>query len=524
MKSKVRKLILTSICLGMLVSPICAFAQNYKIELDTNKQTETIDRHIFGQFTEHLGKGVYGGIWVGEDSKIPNIRGIRKDVVAALKEIKVPVVRWPGGCFADEYHWRNGIGKPYQRRTTLNPNWGGVLEPNTFGSHEFMDFASQIGADAYISVNLGSGSVVEAADWLEYMTSDKPTALAHERAQNGHKDAYKVPYLGIGNESWGCGGSMTPEYYVNQLKTYSRFVRNYGSGQNMQNIAVGPNADQNEYTEAIMKAWSQKDGAWNISGLSLHYYSVGAGWPPKLKAIDYDKKDYALLIADSLKIDGHIQKTAAIMDKYDPSKKIGIMVDEWGAWLEATPNSTPGFLEQQNSQRDAIIAALNLNIFSRHADRVKMANIAQMVNVLQALVVTDNEKMILTPTYHLFKMYVPFQDAKFIPTNYDAGSFKIDDITLPEIDVISARAKDGKIWLSLTNINPEKAIDVEIDISGTKIKSADGHILSADKFNIGNSFAKPENVAPKTFKAKVNQGKLKINLVPASVVVVVLEE
>ncbi|HEU4870932.1 MAG TPA: alpha-L-arabinofuranosidase C-terminal domain-containing protein, partial [Pyrinomonadaceae bacterium] len=396
-----------------------ALAQDkIQLSIDITKPGPKIERNIFGQFAEHLGHGVYEGIWVGSDSKIPNTRGIRNDVVAALKALKVPNVRWPGGCFADEYHWRKGIGS---RVVTLNPNWGGVLEPNTFGTHEFMDFIDQIGSQAYLSINVGSGTPQEAAEWLEYLTTPLPTTLQRERAANGHPAPYKIPMLGIGNESWDCGGNMTPEYYLRQLTIYSRFVRNFNPAQQgdqqMLKIAVGPGGGEarwTEWTDTIMKAWEKRQWSWDIQGLSLHNYTV-INWENKFASVGFGEKEYSQILKETLKMEDLVTKHAAIMDKYDPKKKIALVVDEWGSWYAPLPRSNPGFLVQQNSIRDAILAALNLNIFARHADRVRGANIAQMINVLQAMILTEKEKMVLTPTYHVFKMYLPFQDATLIP-------------------------------------------------------------------------------------------------------------
>src|SRR5215469_6843224 len=360
-------------------------AQKVQLSVDVSKASVKIDRNIFGQFAEHLGHGVYEGIWVGPDSTIPNTRGIRNDIVAALRALKVPNVRWPGGCFADEYHWRNGIGP--QRTVTLNPNWGGVIEPNTFGTHEFMDFLNQIGADAYLSVNVCSGTPREAAEWLEYLSTALPTTLAKERASNGHPAAYKVGYLGIGNESWDCGGNMSPDYYLSQLKIYSRFVRNYHPGQQqkqqMLKIAVGPGGSGprwTEWTETIMKAYQQRTWSWDMNGLSMHSYTV-VKWPPSYKSVGFGETEHAQILKSTLDMDNLIAQHSALMDKYDPEKKVALVVDEWGGWYAPLPGSNPGFLVQQNSQRDAILAALNLNIFARHADRVRGANIAQMINV-----------------------------------------------------------------------------------------------------------------------------------------------
>ena len=399
-----------SICVSLCAG--AAQGHTIALSIDAEKSGAKIDRHIFGQFAEHLGRGIYEGVWVGPDSSIPNTRGIRNDVVAALKELRVPNVRWPGGCFADEYHWRNGIGPLAERPATLNPNWGGVIEPNTFGTHEFMDFVKQIGAEAFISVNVGSGTPQEAADWFEYMTTDQPTTLAKQRAANGHPEPYGISFIGLGNESWGCGGSMTPEEYAAQLRIYARYTRNYNAAHLTQKIAVGPDTADTGYTEAVMKAWKERNWSWDIDGLSLHYYTVGGGWPPKFSATGFDEGGYAQLVKSTLRMNELLRIHGAIMDKYDPEKKIALAVDEWGAWLAPTPGTKEGFLEQQNSVRDAVIAALNINMFARHADRVRMANIAQMVNVLQAMIFTNADKLVLTPTYHVFRMYVPFQDAR----------------------------------------------------------------------------------------------------------------
>ncbi|HEY8551022.1 MAG TPA: alpha-L-arabinofuranosidase C-terminal domain-containing protein, partial [Vicinamibacterales bacterium] len=438
------------------------------VTVDATKTGPKISRHLFGQFAEHLGKGIYEGVWVGPDSPIPNTRGIRNDVVAALKAIKVPNVRWPGGCFADEYHWRKGIGPLKERPVTLNPNWGGVTEPNTFGTHEFMDFLEQMGAEAYLSINVGSGTPQEAAEWLEYLTTAQPTTLAKERAANGRAEPWKIAFLGIGNENWDCGGNMSPDYYLSQLRIYSRFVRNFHPAQQegeaqMLKIAVGPGGEGprwTEWTETIMKAYQGRQWSWDMHGLSLHNYTV-VRWPPAYKSVGFGEKEYAEILESTLKMDGLIRQHAAIMDKYDPEKRVALVVDEWGAWYAQLPDTTPGFLAQQNSLRDAILASLNVHIFARHADRVRMANIAQMVNVLQAMILTDGPKMILTPTYHVFRMYVPFQDATFVPVTFDAGQYVHEGITLPRIDAVAARDASGTLWLALTNVDPSRPAEID---------------------------------------------------------------
>ena len=519
---------LTLTGLGHFASLIAA--DRIELVVDGSKGGAKIDRNIFGQFAEHLGRGIYEGLWVGPDSTIPNTRGIRIDVVAALKALKVPNVRWPGGCFADEYHWRKGIGAAGQRTATLNPNWGGVVEPNTFGTHEFMDFIDQIGSQAYLSVNVGSGTPQEAAEWLEYLTTAQPTTLAKERAANGRPAPYKIPYLGIGNESWDCGGNMTPEYYLSQLKVYSRFVRNFHpeqqSANTMLKIAVGPGGGGTrwtEWTEAIMKAWQGHQWSWDIDGLSLHNYTV-VRWPASYASAGFGEKEYSEILKSTLEMNQLIATHSAIMDKYDPQKKIALVVDEWGAWYAPLPGSNPGFLVQQNSLRDAILAALNLNVFARHADRVRMANIAQMLNVLQAMIMTDKEKMVLTPTYHVFRMYVPFQDASFVPVAFNAGTYTHGNITLPRVDAIAARDGAGVLWLAATNIDPAQPVEIAVRLPGINPRSAAGETLTAPAVDSVNTFDRPNIVVPKPVTARVIGDQLTLTLEPRSVSVISIRQ
>jgi alpha-N-arabinofuranosidase len=504
--------------LALLATP--AAAEPTAITIGT-KTGPVIDRDIFGQFAEHLGTGIYGGVWVGPDSPIPNVRGIRSDVVAALRAIRVPNVRWPGGCFADEYHWRKGIGPAALRPSTLNASWGGVIEPNSFGTHEFMDFADQIGAEIFLSVNIGSGTAEEAADWLEYMTADKPTTLAKERAANGRAAPWNVKYLGLGNENWGCGGAMSNDHYVEEMKRFSHYTRNLNPAQTgdsaMKRVAVGWDSGNSDYTESVMKAWSTKVWSWDIEGISLHNYTVGGGWPPKRPSTGFGEDDYALMLSETLRMETLIAKQTAIMDRYDPGKKLFLAVDEWGAWLAPAPGSNPGFLQQQNSLRDAVLAALNINIFMRHADRVKITNIAQMVNVLQAMILTDGPKMVLTPTYYVYRLYLPFQDATAIPVSFDAGTYTNDTITMPRLDAFAARAKDGTLWLTVTNVDPNQP--AEIALTG---RSAKGEVLTAPKVDSVNSFDAPNAVIPRPIEARGSGGKLVLTLPAKSVAVVAI--
>jgi alpha-N-arabinofuranosidase len=389
-----------------------------------------------------------------------------------------------------------------------------------------MDFIDQIGSQAYLSINVGSGTPQEAAEWLEYLTTPLPTTLQKERAANGHPAPYQIPMLGIGNESWDCGGNMTPEYYLRQLTIYSRFVRNFNPAQQgdqqMMKIAVGPGGGEarwTEWTDTIMKAWEKRQWSWDMQGLSMHNYTV-INWGNKFASVGFGEKEYSQILKETLKMEDLVTRHAAIMDKYDPEKKIALVVDEWGSWYAPLPGSNPGFLVQQNSMRDAILAALNLNVFARHAERVRGANIAQMINVLQAMIMTDKEKMVLTPTYHVFKMYVPFQDATLIPVTFNAGTYTNGDVTLPRVDAVAAKDTSGKIWLELTNIDPNNAVEIEVSLTGSNANSATGETLTASKVDSVNTFDAPDAVKPRRVSARAQNGKLTIKLDPKSVSVV----
>jgi alpha-L-arabinofuranosidase len=508
------------------IGPLRA-AEDAHLSIDVSRAGAKIDPNLFGQFAENLGLGLYEGIWVGPDSTIPNTRGVRNDVVTALRALKVPNVRWPGGCFADEYHWRKGIGPAAQRPATLNPAWGDVVDTNAFGTHEFMDFLQQIGSQAYVSVNVGSGTPQEASEWLEYMTAAQPTALAKERAANGHPDPYQVGLLGIGNESWGCGGTMTADYYLNQLKVYSHFTRNFNPAQrganHMLRIAVGPGTPETAWTETIMKAWQHHGGDWNIDALSLHMYTVPNGWPPSTPSTSFGVEDYSKTLKATLFMEDFLRKQETVMDTYDPEKKVALAVDEWGAWHAPLTGTNPHFLVQQNSLRDAILAALNLNIFARHADRVRMANIAQMINVLQSMILTDKEKMVLTPTYYVYKMYVPFQGATSVPVTFDADTYTEGSVRLPRMDAVAARDAAGRLWLAITNLDPQKPLAVDAEIHGLTARSVKGETLTAPAVDSVNTFAAPGTVMPQPVSASVTGGKLVVTVGPKSVTVLSLE-
>ncbi|WP_028916287.1 alpha-L-arabinofuranosidase C-terminal domain-containing protein [Pseudoxanthomonas sp. J35] len=486
--------------------------------LRADQPGDTVSRYIFGQFAEHLGYGIYGGIWVGEDSKIPNTRGYRNDVLAALKQLQVPVVRWPGGCFADEYYWRDGIGPREKRRVKINTHWGGVEEPNSFGTHEFMDFAELLGTDAYVSGNTGSGSPREMAEWVEYMTYEKGSSLAEERRANGRDKPWKVPFFGIGNELWGCGGNMTPEHAANLHRQYQTFVK-VPAGQQITKVAAGANGDDYNWSEVMMKIAGK-----HMDALSVHYYTVPGGWPPRASSFEFDEAAWFQTLESALKVDELLRRHIEVMDKYDPENKVALYLDEWGTWYEAYPGTNPGFLQQQNSLRDALVAAIHFDAMSRYARRVKMANIAQMVNVLQAMILTRDEKMLLTPTYHVFEMYRPWQDATHLPLEIRAPTYTHGKVAVPAVHGSAVRAKDGDVYVALSNLDPDSAADVSIQVAGVQATTVSGRVLTAGAITAHNTFEQPETVKPTAFDGAVlSGGTLKVELPAKSVVVLRLQ-
>jgi alpha-N-arabinofuranosidase len=490
-----------------------------RLTLRADQPGVVISRHIYGHFAEHLGACIYGGIWVGEDSPIPNTRGIRNDVVAALKALDIPVLRWPGGCFADEYHWKDGIGPRNQRPRMINTHWGGVVENNHFGTHEFMDLCEQLGTEPYICGNVGSGSPREMMEWVEYLTSDADSPMANLRRQNGRAQPWKVTYFGVGNESWGCGGNMRPEFYADQYRQFSTFVKNY-PGNRLYRIACGANAGDYNWTEVLMKNAGKR-----LDGLSLHYYTIATGnWRRKGSATDFGEDAWHATLQRTLEMDNLIRRHAAIMDQYDESKRVGLIVDEWGTWYNVEPGTNPGFLYQQNTLRDALVAALNFHIFHRHADRVHMANIAQTVNVLQAMVLTDREKMLLTPTYHVFELFKVHQGGTFLPVELETPSYEFSTNSLPAVSASASRhASSGAIHLSLVNTDPHRGAALECQLTGLTAQTVSGRLLTAPAINTHNTFDQLDAVQPVPFgETRLEGARLRVSLPPKSVVVLEL--
>ena len=497
-----------------------AFGQSTELLINADQGEHMISKHIYGHFAEHLGRCIYEGFYVGEDEKtIPHTRGVRNDIVDALKALKIPNLRWPGGCFADTYQWKDGIGPKDQRPELVNRWWGGVTENNSFGTHDFLDMCERLGADPYLAANVGSGTVEDLIDWVQYVNHEGKSPMSDLRKKNGRDKPWSVKYWGVGNEMWGCGGNMTPEYYANLYKQYATFMTDWTNSDGLYRIASGANVADYHWTEVLMRDIPKN----LIEGVALHSYSF-VEWNDKGSATDFSEAQYFSTMQTALKMEELVTRHSTIMDKYDPDKQIGLIVDEWGGWYNVEPGTNPGFLYQQNTMRDAMIAGTSLNIFNNHCDRVRMANLAQTVNVLQAVILTKGEQMILTPTYHVMKMYNVHQDATLLPISMNEPAYEYDGQKLPAISASASRDSNGRIHISLVNIDADKQHSVDISLRGADYARVNGSILTSDRLQDHNSFEEPDKIEPAAFKDfSFSADQLKVTLPPFSVVVLELE-
>ena len=496
---------------------LVASAQN-KVTINADEGKIVISRHIYGHFAEHLGRCIYEGFYVGENNtKIPNKNGVRLDVVNALKKLKIPNLRWPGGCFADTYHWKDGIGPKAKRPKIVNTWWGGVTEDNSFGTHDFLNMCELLGTEPYLAGNVGSGTVQDLSEWVQYVNFEKNSPMSNLRQQNGREKPWNVRFWGVGNEAWGCGGNMKPDYYANIYRQYSTFMNSKVGDEKIFRIASGASDDDYNWTETLMKNIPVN----MLEGLAMHHYSVFS-WDADKKgsATNFTEAEYARTLKEAYKMDELIQKHSAVMDKYDAQKKVALIVDEWGAWYNVEPGTNPGFLYQQNTMRDAMLAGMTLNIFHKHAERVRMANLAQAINVLQAVILTDKEKLLLTPTYHVLEMYNVHQDATLLPIDVKSDDYTVGDTKLPAISVSASRDKAGKVHISLVNIDANKPQEISVNLKGIKASGVTGRILASAKMQDHNTFDNPNKIKPAPFTgAKLNGDNLTVTLPPVSVVV-----
>jgi alpha-N-arabinofuranosidase len=488
-----------------------------------------ISRHIYGHFSEHLGRCIYGGYFVGEDSPIPNVRGIRKDVVAALKKIKIPNLRWPGGCFADEYHWNDGIGPRPQRPKMLNTHWGGVTEDNSFGTHEFLDLCEQLSnsegprCEPYICGNVGSGTVQELSQWVEYCNFDGISPMSGLRTKNGRENPWNVKFWGVGNESWGCGGNMTPEFYADNYRRYATYVRKYGETAPYK-IACGPNDHNYNWTKVLMEKTCTPHGN-SLDGLSLHYYTIPGEWANKGSATQFSETEWYITMHKAYVMDELVRKHGAIMDEFDPKRKVALIVDEWGTWYDVEPGTNPGFLYQQNTLRDALVTGIHFNIFNNYCERVGMANIAQTINVLQSVILTEGAKMVLTPTYHIFDMYKVHHDAVKLPVYVESENSSLGFGSIPVISASASEDDNGKIHVSITNIDLKNEQTIKLEFKGISPKPAGGQIITSEKMGDCNDFDHGDRIKLKEFNDIKFEGteKMTLNLPSKSVVSLELE-
>ncbi len=503
-----------------VVTGTAVFAQqssdSNRIVIHADEELSQISKHIYGQFAEHLGRGIYGGVWVGEDSDIPNTEGYRDDVLQALRDLDVPNVRWPGGCFADEYHWEDGIGPRDERPVRINTHWGMVEEDNSFGTHEFLRFMELIDAEPVIAMNVGSGTPREMARWLEYLNYDGESTLANLRRENGRDEPWGVKYIGVGNESWGCGGNMTVEFYADLYRQYATFTKEF-SGHELFRVASGMYDDEYNWTEHMMQ-----EAAAMMEGISLHYYTIPtADWSAKGSSVDFGEELYFAGIQRAGLMDEYIQGHVNRMDRHDPEKQVALVVDEWGIWTDPLEGTNPGFLEQQNSIRDALIASITLDIFNQHSDRVRMANIAQMVNVLQAMILTDGEKMVKTPTYHVFDLYKIHHDTQLLRTTpVNINEYSYGDESIPALSMTASKNSYGQIGITLTNKSPDQAQRVEIETRGDQTGNlSGGRILSANGVADINTFDEPDRVSVEEFtNYQLSGNTVIVEIPPLSVV------
>lgn len=495
-----------------------AFPPTAHLVIDADLGRDTINRNIYGQFAEHLGRGIYDGLWTR--SGAAGEWHLRDDVIDALKKLHVPNIRWPGGCFADRYHWQDGIGPRDKRPTIVNTMWGNVTEDNSFGTHEYMELVQRLGAAPFVVGNVGSGTVREMAEWWEYVNFPGKSPMGDLRRANGRAEPWNVRLWGVGNESWGCGGSMTPEHYADVYKNFATFLPSYGPGTARAfRIATGPNVDDYHWTEVVMR-----EAGWMIDGLDLHYYTVVGPWSHKGSATQFTAREWFTAFQKADRMEELVTRHSAIMDRYDPRKRVALVVGEWGMWHDVEPGTNPGFLYQQNSLRDALVAAVSLDIFNRHADRVRMANIAQFVNVLQSMILTKGDSMLLTPTYHVFEMYTVHQDAVRLPLTLDAGTYAYEGQSVPAISASASRDGRGRMHVTLTNIDPNTTRTVDADIRGARAAQVTGRILTAPAMNSYNDFTHADVVRPTEFRgATLSGGTLHVVLPPHSVVVLELK-
>lgn len=519
---RTRLLVGVLLCLGLSPHAVLRAQEalpTHQLVIYADQGQVQISRHIYGHFIEHLGYGIYGGFWQRDAQGRWHLR---QDIIEALRHIRIPNLRWPGGCFADLYHWKDGIGPREQRPPILNAFWGQVVEDNSFGTHEFMELIEALGAEPYIAGNVGSGTPREMAEWVEYLTAEDGP-MARLRKQNGREKPWRVPFWGVGNESWGCGGHMDPEHYADLYRRFATYLFNY-SGNQLYKVAAGPADADTTWTSVLMRHVFRRY-PWLMQGISVHYYtwiSKTGNWNDKEPAVGFDEWGWFQGLKKGLFLDNVLRGHKAVMDRYDPEKRVGLVVDEWGMWHAPEPGSNPAFLVQQNTLRDALVAAVSLNIFNHHADRVKMANLAQTINVLQALILTreGEDTIVRTPTYHVFDLYKEHQDATLVPIALEAGEYRYGNEAIPALNASASRNAEGAVHLTIANLDPHQERVVHCRLEGARPARVAGRVLTADAMDAHNTFEAPNRVQPTAFTGyrQLGNGVYELRLPAKSVV------
>ncbi|MDR3702576.1 MAG: alpha-L-arabinofuranosidase C-terminal domain-containing protein [Candidatus Sulfopaludibacter sp.] len=481
-----------------------------KVSVLADTEIGTVRPQFHSHFAEHLGSCVYGGLWVGRNSPIPNIDGYRKDAVTYLKELGIPVLRWPGGCFADDYHWRDGIGPYGKRPKRVNLHWGGYVEDNSFGIHEFMGLCKLIGAEPYIAGNVGSGSPDELRNWVEYCNHPGGSTLSDERIANGAREPFNIRYWGVGNENWGCGGPMTPEHYGEMYRIFTNYMRTFG-GTQLFLVACGPNGNDMRWSRNLLSTI----GAGRLpNGWSTHFYEGGDLAPTKFTT-DAMYKQFRVFP----NVEQCIVAQRALLDSYDPRRRCGVILDEWGVWDQMVPaeERSNGRLWQQSTMRSAVGAGLGLNIFNRLADKLYMANIAQMVNVLQSILLTDGpegKNTVRTSTYYAFQLFKAHRSNMAVKVETESS----DPLSL------SMSASKSASELVVSFVNPSATADLEVDctVRGFPARSGTARILHSADLNACNTFENPDALAPKAHNVAVEGGRVRLEAPALSVITAIL--
>ena len=514
------------------------------VEVLLGEPLGVVSPDIYGHFTENLSGVVYDGIWVGKNSSIPNEDGIRKELITEMRKINPPVVRFPGGCFADSYDWRDGIG-PEDKRPRRTNFWADSespsapadhrYDPNQFGTNEFVHFCKLLGSQPYLAANLRSLPAEQFYRWVEYCNSPAgSTALADERAAAGYAQPFDVRFWGVGNEAWGCGGNFTAAEYAAEFRRYTTWVPRYG--QTLSFIGSGPNVDDWEWTRGFFEEIVRK-GRWQIRsvyGWALHHYAwnlsrgktqdwvQGKGDALKFEAVDW----YELLSqGDRMQslIDGHWQ----IMGEFDHDHSVKLVVDEWGPWYRPGGEATPGDqLEQIPTMRDAVFSAMTLDIFNRNPEKIAMANCAQLINCLNSLYVAHEDKFCVTPVGHIFEMYKAHQGGQGIRTLFSAPPVLYDrDGHTANFWGLSGSATlhDKQLVLTIVNPHVSESRETMIAIHGGAVHSAAATILANADIHAHNTFEQKDAVTPRTQTAEVQDGGLTFVFPAASVTKLVLD-